>query len=67
MAKVKIQLPPDVLAYFRQQGLRGGAMGGRTAAANMTAAKRSERARKAGLASAAKRRERQAKAKRRVG
>ena len=67
MAKAKIQLPPDVLAYFRQEGLRGGALGGRKAAANMTAAERSARAKKAGLGAAAKRRERQAKAKRRAG
>jgi hypothetical protein len=66
MAKAKIQLPSEVLAYFRQEGLRGGAMGGRKAAANMTAAERSERARKAGLAAAAERRKREAKAKRRA-
>lgn len=59
----KKHLPADVLAYFRQQGARGGRIGGRKAADNMTAAKRSERARKGGLAAAASRRAK-AKAKR---
>jgi hypothetical protein len=53
MARAKIHLPPDVLAYFRHEGLRGGAMGGRKAAANMTAAERKERAKKGGLRAAA--------------
>jgi hypothetical protein len=61
---VKTQLPSDVLEYFRQQGRRGGAMGGRKAAENMTAAERSERARAGGLKAAANRR---AKAKRSAG
>lgn len=59
-----MQLPADVLAFFRQHGIRGGQLGGRKAADNMTAAERSERARQGGLAAAAKRR---AKAKRRAG
>lgn len=57
----KKQLPPDVLAYFRQQGAKGGRIGGQRAADTMTAAQRSARAKKGGLAAAASRR---AKAKR---
>jgi hypothetical protein len=55
-------LPPDVLEYFRQQGKKGGSIGGKTAAKNMTAAARVKRARMAGEASAAARK-RKAKAK----
>jgi len=57
------KLPPSVLAYFRQQGMRGGTIGGKRAAAKMTPAQRSARARKASLAAAAARRVK-AKAKR---
>ena len=57
----KKALPPDVLAYFRQQGAKGGAIGGRKAAERMTTAERKERARQGGLKAAANRR---AKAKR---
>jgi hypothetical protein len=57
----KKQLPPDVLAYFRQQGAKGGRKGGARALETMTAAERSARARKGGLKAAANRR---AKAKR---
>ena len=52
----KKRLPADVLAYFRQQGAKGGAIGGRKAAASMNAAERKERARKGGLKAAANRR-----------
>jgi hypothetical protein len=52
----KPPLSPEVLAYFRRQGARGGklggSLGGRTAAANMSAKARRARARKAGLAAA---------------
>lgn len=55
----KSQLPPDALEYFRQEGARGGkiggSLGGKKAAASMTAKQRSARARKAGKAGAAAR------------
>ena len=59
------KLPPDVLEYFRKQGRKGGKAGGAQAYKNQPPdriqAERSERARKAGLASGEAR---QAKAKR---
>src|SRR5262245_54668540 len=52
----KKAFPPEVLAYFRQQGAKGGKIGGRRALETMTAAERSARAKKAGLAGVAARR-----------
>ena len=52
----KKRLPADVLAYFRQQGAKGGAIGGRRTADLMTAAERKDRAKKGGLKAAANRR-----------
>jgi hypothetical protein len=52
----KKALPADVLAYFQKQGAKGGRIGGRKAADNMTAVERTARARKGGLAAAASRR-----------
>ena len=49
-------LPPEVLAYFRQQGAKGGKIGGRRSLETMTAAARRARAKKAGLAGVAARR-----------
>jgi hypothetical protein len=46
------RLPADVLDYFRKQGARGGKIGGKRAAANLTAAERSKRATKASKAAA---------------
>ena len=43
----KKKLPPEVLEYFVRMGKKGGASGGHTRAANMTAEERSESARKA--------------------
>jgi hypothetical protein len=43
-------LPPEALAYFIRMGRKGGALGGHTRAANMTAEERSEGARKASQA-----------------
>ncbi len=54
----KKKLPPAVLEYFRQQGAKGGKIGGKRAAESMTAEQRSERARKAVAAREAKRKER---------
>jgi hypothetical protein len=55
MAK-KPTLSPEALAYFREQGARGGKIGGRRALETMTAAERRARAKKAGLAGVAARR-----------
>ena len=60
------KLPSEVLDYFRQQGKKGGSIGGKTSAKNMTSAERAARARKAGEASAAARKKK-AKAKRAAG
>jgi hypothetical protein len=57
MARKK--LPPEVLEYFRKQGAKGGklggSIGGKRAAAGMTADQRSARAKKASAAAAAAR------------
>jgi hypothetical protein len=52
----KKRLPPEVLEYFRQQGAKGGRIGGARALETMTAAERKDRARKGGLKAAANRR-----------
>jgi hypothetical protein len=57
------KLPADVLEYFRKQGAKGGKIGGKMALANMTAAERRERAKKAGQASVAARKVKAARAK----
>jgi hypothetical protein len=44
------KLPPTVLAYFREQGAKGGRIGGRRALETMTAAERTARAKKASAA-----------------
>ncbi|BDC50644.1 hypothetical protein F183_A29600 [Bryobacterales bacterium F-183] len=49
------KLPPDVIEYFREQGLKGGRKGGLARAANLTPEQRSEIARKAVAAREAKR------------
>jgi hypothetical protein len=46
------RLPADVLAYFRAEGVRGGSIGGKRAAANMTPAQRKARAIKGSKAAA---------------
>ena len=52
----KKTLPPEVLEYFRKQGAKGGKLGGpvggKRCLETMTPEERSERARKAGQASA---------------
>jgi hypothetical protein len=57
MAKAK--LPEDILEFFRKHGARGGKIGGsaggKKAAAGMTQAQRTERAKKAVAAREAKR------------
>jgi hypothetical protein len=49
------KLPPDVLAYFKEQGAKGGRIGGRRALETMTPAQRVARAKKASAAAAAAR------------
>jgi hypothetical protein len=44
------KLPPEALEFFRKQGKKGGALGGKKAASLMTEAARKERARKAAVA-----------------
>ena len=48
------RIPPEVLEYFKGFG-KYGKLGGKASAANMTAAERSARAKKASLAAAKKR------------
>jgi hypothetical protein len=49
------KLPPDVLAFFKKQGAKGGRIGGRRSLETMTPAQRVARAKKASAAAAAKR------------
>ena len=49
------KLPPDVLAFFKEQGAKGGRIGGRRALETMTPAQRVARAKKASAAAAAAR------------
>ena len=58
----KKQLPASVLAYFRKQGAKGGKIGGKMSLETMTAAQRTARAKKAGLARAASRKPKAKKA-----
>jgi len=44
---MKLNLSEKERAYFRKQGSKGGKLGGRAAAANMTAEQRKARAKKA--------------------
>lgn len=50
-----IRIPADVLAAMREIARKTGALGGKAAAENMTAAERSARAKKASEAAARKR------------
>lgn len=43
----KTKLPDEVLEYFRKQGAKGGKVGGKKAAKNMTAEQRRKRAQNA--------------------
>jgi hypothetical protein len=51
----KQKLPPEVLEYFRQQGSKGGKLGGSKAWANLSPEERTARAKKAVAAREAKR------------
>ena len=58
------KLPPDVLAFFKEQGAKGGRIGGKRSLETMTAEQRTARAKKASEAAA---KVRKAKAKKRNG
>jgi hypothetical protein len=60
---VKKKLPPDVLAFFKREGAKGGRIGGRRSLETMTPAERVARAKKASAAAA---RTRSAKAKKKT-
>jgi len=51
---MKDKLPEPVLEFFRREGARGGRIGGKKAAASMTAKQRTARAKKAAAARWAK-------------
>jgi uncharacterized protein YdaU (DUF1376 family) len=57
------KLPTDVLTFFKEQGAKGGRIGGKRSLQTMTAAERVARARKASQAAA---KARQAKAKKKT-
>jgi hypothetical protein len=57
------KLPADVLAYFRQQGAKGGKIGGPRSLETMTPEARVARAKKASEAAVAKRKRAANKAK----
>lgn len=56
------KLPPDVLKFFKEQGAKGGRIGGKRSLETMTPEERAARAKKASKA-AAKARKAKAKAK----
>jgi hypothetical protein len=55
IAAMAKKLPPDVLEWFRQQGVKGGKAGGKRSLVTMTPAERIARATKASKAAAAAR------------
>jgi hypothetical protein len=57
------KLPADVLTFFKEQGAKGGRIGGKRSLQTMTAAERVARARKASQAAA---KARQAKTKKKT-
>lgn len=57
------KLPPDVLKFFKDQGAKGGRIGGKRSLQTMTAEQRAARARKASRAAAEARRAKAKKAK----
>jgi hypothetical protein len=50
------RLPPEVLAFLRKQGAKGGKIGGKRSLETMTPAERSARAKKASVAGVVARR-----------
>jgi hypothetical protein len=61
MCLVVKKLPPDVLKFFKEQGAKGGRIGGKRALETMTPAQRVARAKKASAAAARKRSAKKAK------
>ncbi len=57
------KLPPDVLAFFKEQGAKGGRIGGRRSLETMTPAERVARAKKASAAAVVARKKSAKKAK----
>ena len=57
------KLPPDVLKFFKEQGAKGGRIGGKRALETMTAEQRAARAKKASKAAAEARKARAKSAK----
>jgi hypothetical protein len=56
------KLPADVLKFFKEQGARGGRIGGKRSLETMTAEQRASRAKKASKAAVAARRTKAQKA-----
>ena len=56
-------LPPEVLEFFREQGAKGGRIGGKRSLETMTAEQRAARAKKASKAAAEARKAKAKKAK----
>jgi hypothetical protein len=50
-AVAKKKLPPEVLEYFREQGSKGGKLGGKRSLETMTPEERTQRAKRAAAAS----------------
>jgi hypothetical protein len=59
----KKRLPPEVLEFFRQQGAKGGKIGGKRSLETMTPIERSVRAKKASDAAAVARKAKKKQAK----
>lgn len=64
MGLVVKKLPPDVLKFFKEQGAKGGRIGGKRSLETMTAEQRAARATKASRAAAEARRANARKTKR---
>ena len=58
------KLPPEVLAFFKEQGAKGGRIGGKRSLETMTAEQRVARAKKASDAAAEARKAKATKARR---
>jgi uncharacterized protein YdaU (DUF1376 family) len=52
MSFVVKKLPPDILKFFKEQGAKGGRIGGKRSLETMTAEQRAARAKKASKAAA---------------
>jgi hypothetical protein len=61
MGLVVKKLPPDILRFFKEEGAKGGRIGGKRALETMTPAQRVARAKKASAAAARKRSAKKAK------